>query len=99
MNQDKKAVNLIDGQNYSMKKAAKTLNILFSHLQKSLGRKTVFFTKEMEQDLADTIKTMANVLVFYEFTPNQTKRAAFEYAEDLTPKHNFNTFSRLAGQI
>ncbi|XP_018330787.1 uncharacterized protein LOC108740803 [Agrilus planipennis] len=95
----------MDEENYSMRKAAKTMNIPFSSLQKRctkkktkeprLGRNTVF-TPEMEKELADVIKRMANV--FYGCTPSQIKRVAFEYAESLNLKHNFN-MSRLAGRV
>ncbi|GBP34938.1 hypothetical protein EVAR_26529_1 [Eumeta japonica] len=50
----------------------------------------------MEKELAEVIKKMANY--FYGCTPSQIKRAAFEYAEALNLKHNFNMSSRLAGR-
>lgn len=106
MDQLEKAIKLIEEQNYSVRKAAKTMNIPFSSLQKRytkkttkeprLGRNTVF-TADMEKELAEVIKKMANC--FYGCTPSQIKRAAFEYAEALILKHNFNMSSRLAGRV
>lgn len=102
----KKAVELIDEQGYSIRKAAKTMNIPFSSLQKRYVKKTVkeprlgrtaVFTPEIEEEFADTIKKMANV--FYGCTANQIRKVAFEYAETLQLKHNFNKFSRMAGRV
>lgn len=106
IDQLEKAIKLIEEQNFSIRKAAKTMNIPFASLHKRykkntikaprLGRNTVF-TPEMEKELADIIKKMANL--FYGCTPKQIKRAAFEYAEALNLKHSFNTSSRLAGRV
>ncbi|XP_045461681.1 uncharacterized protein LOC123671731 [Harmonia axyridis] len=101
-----RAIKLIVEQNYSIRNAAKTMNIPFASLYKRykkkfdkaprLGHQTVF-TPEMEKEFADIIKKMANI--FYGCTPNQIKRAAFEYAEALNLKHDFNKSTRLAGRV
>lgn len=71
MDKLKKAVKLMDAQNDWMREAAKTMNIPFDSLQNMytkettkepcLGRNAVF-TPKMEEELADTIKKMANIL-------------------------------------
>lgn len=76
-----KAVKLINEHNYSIRKAAKTMNIPFASLHKRykkntikaprLGRNTVFIP-EMEKDLADIVKKMANLSCGC--TPNQIKK-------------------------
>lgn len=100
-----KAVQLIGQEGYSIRKAAKIIGIPFSSLQKRykkksnlgprLGRLTVF-TSEVEEELANVVKKMANV--FYGCTAIQIRKVAFEYAERLNLKHNFNGASRMAGR-
>ncbi|CAH4033289.1 unnamed protein product [Pieris brassicae] len=98
-----KAIQLIDGGS-SIRNAAKVMGIPFSSLQKRikkgstlaphLGRFTVF-SREEEAELANLVKKMANI--FYGCTANQI-RVAFEYAEKLNVKHNFNQASKMAGR-
>ncbi|CAH4001739.1 unnamed protein product [Pieris brassicae] len=81
------------------------MGIPFSSLQKRikkgstlaphLGRFTVF-SREEEAQLANLDKKMANI--FYGCTANQIRRVAFEYAEKLNVKHNFNQASKMAGR-
>ncbi|KAG7294875.1 hypothetical protein JYU34_002823 [Plutella xylostella] len=99
-----KAIRLIDGGS-SIRNAAKVMGIPFSSLQKRikkgstlaphLGRFTVF-SREQEAELANLVKKMANI--FYGCTANQIRRVAFEYAEKLNVKHNFNQASKMAGR-
>lgn len=100
-----KAVQLIEQQGYSIRKAAKTIGIPFSSLQKRykiktylgprLGRHTTF-SFEVEDEIANLVKKMANI--FYGCTAKQIRKVAFEYAEKLNLKHNFNKTSRMAGR-
>ncbi|XP_038213346.1 uncharacterized protein LOC119833422 [Zerene cesonia] len=97
-----KAIQLIDGGS-SIRNAAKVMGIPFSSLQKSikkgstlaphLGRFTVF-SREEDAELANLVKKIANI--FYGCTVNQIRRVAFEYAEKLNVKHNFNQASKMA---
>ncbi|CAH4028318.1 unnamed protein product [Pieris brassicae] len=99
-----KAIQLIDGGS-SIRNAAKVMGIPFSSLQKRikkgstlaphLGRFTVF-SRDEEAELANLVKKMANI--FYGCTANQIRRVAFEYAEKLNVKHNFNQASKMAGR-
>ncbi|CAH4034246.1 unnamed protein product [Pieris brassicae] len=99
-----KAIQLIDGGS-SIRNAAKVMGIPFSSLQKRikkgstfaphLGRFTVFSREEVAE-LANLVKKMANI--FYGFYANQIRRVAFEYAEKLNVKHNFNQASIMAGR-
>ncbi|CAH3967110.1 unnamed protein product [Pieris brassicae] len=52
--------------------------------------------REEEAELANLVKKMANI--FYGCTANQIRRVAFEYAEKLNVKHNFNQASKMAGR-
>lgn len=100
-----KGVQLIEQQGFSIRKAAKTVGIPFSSLQKRyknksnlgprLGRSTIF-SSEVENEIANVVKKMANI--FYGCTSNQIRKVAFEYAESLNLKHNFNKSSRMAGR-
>lgn len=105
MDQLTKAIKLIDEEGYTMRKAALAMNIPFSSLHKRykktnkkprLGRTTVF-TPEIEQEFASTVKNMSNL--FYGCTATQVRKAAFDYAESLNLKHNFNKQSKMAGRV
>lgn len=100
-----KAMQLIQQEGYSIRAAAKSTGIPFSSLQKRfknksnlgprLGRLRIF-SSEVEQEIANLVKKMANI--FYGCTSIQIRKVAFEYAEKLNLKHNFNKTSKMAGR-
>ena len=61
----------------------------------TMGRNPVF-NREQEEILKDRVFTMANL--FYGITITELRRMAFEVAEDLNIKHNFNRTTRMAGE-
>ncbi|XP_074030793.1 tigger transposable element-derived protein 6 isoform X2 [Leptinotarsa decemlineata] len=88
-----------------MRNAAKLMGIPFSSLQKrikkgsTLGPHLGWFTvcrAETEAELANLVKKMANI--FYGCTAKQIRKVAFEYAEKLNLKHNFNQSSKMVGR-
>ncbi|CAG4961125.1 unnamed protein product [Colias eurytheme] len=100
-----RAILIIEQEGYSIRKAIKCTGIPFSSLQKRykkktileprLGRRTVFMP-EVEEKLADVIKKMANI--FYGCTATQIRKVAFDYAESMNLKHNFNKVTKMAGR-
>lgn len=61
----------------------------------SMGRNPVF-NKEQEEILKKRVLTMANL--FYGINITELRRMAFDVAEDLKIKHNFNEATRMAGE-
>lgn len=61
----------------------------------ALGRKS-YFTPEQESILADHIKQLSNQ--FYGITLTDLRRLAYDLAEELNIKHNFNKETKMAGE-
>jgi hypothetical protein len=61
----------------------------------ALGRKA-YFTPEQEAILADHIKQLSNQ--FYGITLTDLRRLAYDLAENLNIKHNFNKATKMAGE-
>lgn len=99
----KKAIEAVNNGN-SVKKVSKDFNIPRSTLRDrlksqngakpSLGRKPIF-SEEQEQQLSDHVVTLAKI--FYGITPTDLRRLAFDVAEKIGLKHNFNQDSKMAG--
>lgn len=60
-----------------------------------MGRPAVF-SKEQEAILANRVISLANL--FYGITITDLRRLAFDVAEELNIKHNFNSAIRMAGE-
>lgn len=61
----------------------------------SMGRPPIF-NEEQEKELAKRVVELANV--FYGITLTELRRLAFQVAEELGIKHNFNRESQMAGE-
>lgn len=62
----------------------------------ALGRKA-YFTPEQESILADHVKQLSNQ--FYGITLTDLRRLAYDLAENLNIKHNFNKETKMAGEV
>lgn len=91
-------------QGYSMRKAAKVLNIPISSLRTRLKNKDIseprtgrlpVFTEDLEKCLADRIKSLS--LIFYGLPATTIRKIAYQYAEDNCIKHNFDKRAQMAG--
>jgi hypothetical protein len=100
----KRAINAVKDVGLGVRKAASQFNVPYSTLWDKLkqgtstsrmGRRTVF-TKEIESEIANHVKMLANM--FYGLTKLELRRTCYEFAEKNSIKHPFNTVTKLAGK-
>ena len=92
-----KAAKVFSVPKSTLERRVKNLNKKITGHKKGLGSRQLTFSRQMEEQLVDYVKTMESML--FGLTSTDVRRLAFQLAERNNLKHYFNDNKKMAGWV